>query len=102
MVFNMSFDSLGTWASPSNSKSTSNDHPTVNPTSLCIKSDTNGQFLVVTCGNAEGNFYPAKLKKGSPSSKCIWYNNSTWCSLVEFESFGGKSKSKNWKRTLRQ
>lgn len=101
----MSLGTLSTWDSPSSSKyvdsvkSTSSDRPALK-TTLCIGSDSNGQFLLVSCGSVEGNFYPAKFKKGLPSSKCIWYN-SNWCSLIEFEGFGGRSKSRNWKRTLK-
>ena len=56
--------------------------------------------MTITCGNIEGKFYIAKFKKGIPSSKCV-IHNSVWCSLVEFESYGGKSKSKNWKRSIK-
>ena len=66
------------------------------PNVLCVQLDAHGQFLTITCGNIEGKFYIAKFKKGIPSSKCV-IHNSVWCSLVEFENYGGKSKSKNWK-----
>ena len=48
----------------------------------------------------EGNIYLAKFKKGSPSSKCIHYD-SKWYSLVEFETYVGKSRFKNWKKLLK-
>lgn len=71
-----------------------------NAPSPCVQSDDQGQFLMVTCGNIEGKCYLTKFKKGVPSSKCVYYN-SKWCSLVEFENFGGKCKSKNWRRSIK-
>ena len=74
--------------------------PSVSQTPPYVKSDSTGRYLEVTCGDIEGNLYLAKFKKGSLSSKCILYN-SKWYSLVEFESLGGKSKFKNWKKSLK-
>ena len=58
-----------------------------------FQSDSIGQYIVVTCGDIEGKLYLSKFAKESPSSKCI-FHHSKWCSLVEFESLGGRSKSR--------
>ena len=93
--------SFGTWASPSHSGSVKKVQPSfASSSSLSFKSDSFGQYLIISCGSVEGKFYPEKYKKGLPSSKCVHFN-SNWCSLVEFEGFGGKNKSKNWKKSVK-
>ena len=67
-----------------------------------IHSDGDGKFIIVMCGSFEGKFYFNKLKDCSGklgSVKCILHKNA-WCSPTDFESKGGKSKTKVWKRSI--
>ena len=55
----------------------------------------------VKCGSATGDLYLEKLKGATGSKggvKCV-LSYSNWFTLVEFETLGGKEKSKNWKRS---
>lgn len=64
--------------------------------------DTRGDYIAVSCGTAEGNFYFNRLKDvGSRAGgvKCIWYNDS-WITPNDFEISGGKGKNKSWKKSL--
>ncbi|RXN25370.1 nuclear body protein SP140 isoform X1 [Labeo rohita] len=53
--------------------------------------------LPVTCGDKEGTLYRDKLARGE---KCI-FSKDKWFTGGEFEKFGGKEKSKNWKFSIR-
>uniref|UniRef100_A0AAY4APA3 Nuclear body protein SP140-like protein n=1 Tax=Denticeps clupeoides TaxID=299321 RepID=A0AAY4APA3_9TELE len=54
--------------------------------------------LPVTCGDKEGLLNREKLQTGG---KCIM-SQGRWFTPTEFEEFGGKSKCKNWKTSIRQ
>ena len=70
-----------TWASPGGDAF--KKMPKTNRNQAIVKSDINGQYIEVTCGDNVGNLYIAKFKKGSPSTKCILFSTK-WYSLVEF------------------
>ena len=63
--------------------------------------DSDSTCIPVSCGSASGELYLEELKGRSHwgSVKCIVYNLS-WVTPTEFESHGGKSKSRNWKRSI--
>ena len=65
---------------------------------------SHGDSITVKCGTTVGSLYLDKLSAVSnpsafKSTKCI-LSNSTWYSPGEFESLGGKVKSKHWKRSI--
>ncbi|XP_066563293.1 autoimmune regulator isoform X2 [Amia ocellicauda] len=53
--------------------------------------------LPVTCGDKQGTLYRDKLAKGE---RCV-LAEGRWFSPRQFEEFGGKSSSKNWKLSIR-
>uniref|UniRef100_A0A665WSF9 SP110 nuclear body protein, tandem duplicate 1 n=1 Tax=Echeneis naucrates TaxID=173247 RepID=A0A665WSF9_ECHNA len=53
--------------------------------------------LPVTCGNQEGSLTRERLAKGE---KCI-LSQKQWFTPSEFEEFGGKRSSRNWKTSIR-
>ncbi|XP_051790738.1 nuclear body protein SP140-like protein isoform X1 [Erpetoichthys calabaricus] len=53
--------------------------------------------LPVTCGNKTGSLHRKKLTKGED---CI-FTEGKWYSPGEFEAYGGRSSSKNWKISIR-
>ena len=63
-----------------------------------VLSDT----VPVKCGSVTGELYLDKLRESAGnkgSVKCI-LSNSDWFTPVEFESLGGKGKSKNRRRSI--
>ena len=58
---------------------------------------------LVTCGSTDGKLFFNKLKNCAcklGSVSCILKGDNSWCSPNEFESLGGRVKSKNWKRSI--
>uniref|UniRef100_A0AAY4AP76 Nuclear body protein SP140-like protein n=1 Tax=Denticeps clupeoides TaxID=299321 RepID=A0AAY4AP76_9TELE len=53
--------------------------------------------LCVTCGDKEGTLCREKFAKGA---KCI-LAEGRWFTPTEFEEFGGRKSSKNWKTSIR-
>ena len=55
-----------------------------------------------SCGNKSGTLHPDKLGSGS-KGKCIHCENSVtkWFTPKEFEKFGGRETSKDWKRSVK-
>ena len=80
----------GSFESSSSSDSSDNNEQ------LAYNRDSNGQYLVVTCGEDQGRLYTHKFVHGSVG-KCILYDNN-WLTFVEFHNACGFSK--DWKRTI--
>lgn len=61
------------------------------------------KIISVICGSASGELYLDKLPNKSSSKlggiKCV-LSDSSWYSLTEYESLGGKAKSKNWRKSV--
>ena len=61
------------------------------------------KIISVICGSVSGELYLDKLSNRSSSKlggiKCV-LSDSSWYSLTEFESLGGKAKSKNWRKSV--
>ena len=59
-------------------------------------------FLFQSCGNKSGTLHPDRLGSGS-KGKCIHCENSVtkWFTPKEFEKFGGRETSKDWKRSVK-
>ncbi|CAJ1075960.1 uncharacterized protein LOC110003510 [Xyrichtys novacula] len=57
----------------------------------------NPEVLAVTCGNIKGIFYVEKCNSGEKCIKC----KDQWFYPLEFEKFGGRGSSKNWKASIR-
>lgn len=55
-----------------------------------------------SCGNKSGTLHPERLGSGS-KGKCIHCENSVtkWFTPKEFEKFGGRETSKDWKRSVK-
>lgn len=67
-----------------------------------LLNDEEGEHIIVKCGSVEGKFYFSRLKGVSGNHgnvKCIRVK-SNWLTPNEFESKGGKGKSRHWKRSL--
>lgn len=66
--------------------------PTHVPSVTCVQ---------VKCGTACGTLHIDKIKApgNKGNLKCI-LSNSMWYSPIDFESLGGKVKSRNWKRSI--
>ena len=59
-------------------------------------------YIQVSCGKLEGKLYVDQLKSGGGSKgavKCI-FAESSWLNPNEFESSGGKAKSKKWRSSI--
>ena len=61
------------------------------------------KIISVICGSVSGELYLDKLSNRSSSKlggiKCV-LSDSSWYSLTEFQSLGGKAKSKNWRKSV--
>ena len=66
-------------------------------------SSVSPKTISVICGSVSGELYLNKLSNWSSSKlggiKCV-LSDSSWYSLTEFESLGGKAKSKNWRKSV--
>ena len=71
------------------------------PSHQALSGDDSINSIPVKCGSVCGVLYLDKIKvTGNKGSlKCI-RANPLWYSPVEFESLGGKSKSKCWRRSI--
>ena len=58
-----------------------------------------GDSFPVACRSAQGTLYKSRLGSGK-KGRCIKVNND-WMTPWEFESLGGRSGSKDWKRSIR-
>ncbi|XP_007904635.1 autoimmune regulator isoform X2 [Callorhinchus milii] len=61
--------------------------------------DLTSSELPVSCGSKTGTLHKKKLAKGN-SVKCIQVGKD-WYSPKEFEDLGGRSRSRNWKTSIR-
>ena len=70
------------------------------PSTLVTEQDSSS-YISVKCGSASGDLYLEKLRGSTQwgGIKCIFYDSS-WVTPIEFESHGGKTKSKNWRRSI--
>ena len=70
---------------------------------VSVLNDVNGDYISVKCGSIGGKLFFNKLKAAATVNlgavKCISYDD-TWLTPNEFETRGGKSKSKYWKRSI--
>ena len=59
-------------------------------------------FSFQSCGNKSGTLHPDRLGSGS-KGKCIHCDSSItkWFTPKEFEKFGGRETSKDWKRSVK-
>ena len=74
----------------------------VSTSSQALPQAASSEIIAVKCGSATGDFYLEKFKGATGSKggvKCI-LSRSKWFTPVEFESLGGKEKSKNWRRSI--
>ena len=73
-----------------------------NSVSVIVLNDAEGNYLQVSCGKLEGKLYVDWLKSGGGSKGAVKYifAESTWLSPNEFESSGGKVKSKKWRSSI--
>lgn len=74
----------------------------VSTSSRVIPQATSSEIIAVKCGSATGELYLEKFKGATGSKggvKCI-LSHSKWFTPVEFESLGGKEKSKNWRHSI--
>lgn len=66
-------------------------------------SSVSPKIISVICGSVSGELYLDKLSNRSSSKlggiKCV-LSDSSWYSLTEFKSLGGKAKSKNWRKSV--
>ena len=72
------------------------------PSSISFLKDDRGEFIPVSCGQLVGKLYMVKLRNAlghKGSCKCIFYNDQ-WVSPADFENQGGKTKCKNWKKSI--
>ena len=61
--------------------------------------DTQGAYIIVTCGSLSGNLYLRKLDESNRSqSKCVVISGK-WYSPPEFETLAGK-KAKKWRQSI--
>nr|XP_014348183.1 PREDICTED: nuclear body protein SP140-like protein [Latimeria chalumnae] len=62
--------------------------------------DFSSAVLPITCGSASGMLHKEKL--ANAVKKCIHVKEKDrWFSPTEFEEFGGRKRSKNWKISIR-
>ena len=71
----------------------------VSTSSQALPQAASSEIIAVKCGSATGDFYLEKFKGANGGMKCI-LSRSKWFTPVEFESLGGKEKSKNWRHSI--
>ena len=80
---------------------TQSEDPLASPSHQAPSAEDSITSMPVKCGSVCGVLYLDKIRvTGNKGSlKCI-LSNSVWYSPMEFESLGGKTKSKCWRRSI--
>ena len=84
---------------PSTPKSTSKSAPLI--TKPVVLFDSDGCFIEISCGLVKGNLYVDTFRgKGSNGRTQCVKSDSRWFSLAQFQDFGGKASTRNWKKSV--
>ena len=63
--------------------------------------DSDGCFIEISCGLVKGNLYVDTFRgKGSNGRTQCVKSDSRWFSLAQFQDFGGKASTRNWKKSV--